>query len=114
MTDRAALLTAMFEAFNRKDFDATAAFLHPDADWPNTLGEGRLQGAAAVLNSWREHHGQFDAQVSLVSCEPVGDDGLRARLYYVIRKLDGRLFSEEMGHQLFRFRDGLVARMDLD
>jgi ketosteroid isomerase-like protein len=114
VTDHAALLTAMFDAFNRKDFAAAGACLHPDTDWPDTLGEGRVHGAQAVQATWIDHRRHVEAQVSLLSCEPDGEDGVRARLYYVVRTPDGRLFSEETGYQLYRFRDGLIVRMDLD
>ena len=54
MGDREALLTGLYEAFNRKDIEAVVGALHPDVSWPNLFGEGRLHGQEALRAMWRE------------------------------------------------------------
>ena len=106
-------LDVLFSGFNRKDVADAARALHPDVDWPDLFGGARLRGPEAVQAMWARQFGQFDTKVSPIALTPDGDDGVRARVNYVVRGLDGRLFNEETATHLFRFRDGLIIRMTM-
>ena len=54
MGDRQALLSDLYEAYNRKDIEAVVAALHPEIDWPALFSEGRIQGAEAVRQLFTE------------------------------------------------------------
>jgi len=106
-------LNSLFDAFNKKDPEAGAAVLHPDVSWSNILGDQRLEGREAVQQMWATQFGRFNSHVSLLAVTPEGDEQVRARVYYVVQGLDGKVFTEEPAEHLFRFKDGLIVRMDL-
>ncbi len=108
------LLTNLFDAFNAQDVEAAGALLHPQADWPDLFGDERLQGREAVMSMWAYQFTKYDPKIAVVDMTALPDGRWRARLSYEIRNLNGRLFSEEPATHLFSFRDGLIARMDVE
>jgi ketosteroid isomerase-like protein len=112
MGDTKALLTRLYEAFNRKDVDAVVSFLHPDVSWPNLFGEGRLQGPDAMRRMWREQFTAINPEATPVAFTTLPDGRIQVEIAYVVRTLDGKLFTEEMATNIFRFEDGLIISMD--
>jgi hypothetical protein len=107
------LLIDLFDAFNAKEVDAAGALLHPDVDWPNLFGPDRLRGREAVMSMWAEQFGRFDPEITLLEMHALPDGGRQARVSYVVRTLDGKLFTEEPATHVFTFRDGFISKMDL-
>lgn len=112
MGDHEALLTRLYEAFNRKDIEAVVAYLHPEIDWPNLFGEERLHGRDALRTMWREQFSRINPEATPISFTEQPDGGLKVEIAYVVRTLDGKLFTEELATNIYRFRDGLVLSMD--
>ena len=112
MGDTEALLTRLYEAFNRKDIEAVVAFLHPDVSWPNLFGEGRLQGRDAMRLMWRDQFSAIDPEATPVAFTPLPDGRLKVDIAYVVRTMDGKLFTEEMATNTYRFEDGLIIGME--
>lgn len=108
------LLIDLFDAFNAKDIEAAGALLHPDVDWPDLFGEERLRGREAVREMWAQQFERFNPEISLLEMTALPDGRRQAKVSYVVRTLDGKLFTEEPATHLFAFRDGLISWMNLD
>jgi len=107
-----ALVIALLDAFNARDLEAAGAVIHPDADWPDLFSEGRLRGREQVVAMWAEQISRFHTEVSLLEMTALSDGRRRVCLNLVVRRLDGKIFSDEEATVTYAFRDGLIARMD--
>jgi ketosteroid isomerase-like protein len=113
LTEEERLLRKAYEAFNARDIEAVLALMHPDVDWPNGMEGGRERGHAAVREYWTRQFGQIDSHV-----EPerfgVDDDGrIAVDVHQVVRDLEGAVLSDGRVRHIYRFRDGLVAQMEI-
>jgi hypothetical protein len=113
LTEEERLLRRAYEAFNARDIDGALALLHPDVDWPNGMEGGRERGHAAVRAYWTRQFGLIDSHV-----EPEGFDVSAGRVvvdvHQVVRDLEGAVVSAGQVRHIYTFRDGLVARMDIE
>ena len=107
-----ALVIALFDAFNARDLDAAKALIHPDADWPDVFSEGRIQGRDQILAMWSQQFRQFSPECFLIEMTALPDGRRRVRTNHVVRNLDGRIFTDEQATMTYKFRDGLIVRID--
>lgn len=113
MGDHQALLTRLYEAFNRKDIEAVVAALHPDVDWPDLLDGGRLRGREAVRDYWKRQFAIISPEATPIEFGERPGGGLSVKIHYVVRAADGGgLWTDEVTTNIFSFRDGLILRMD--
>jgi ketosteroid isomerase-like protein len=107
------LLRQAYAAFNARDIDGALGLLHPDVDWPNGMEGGREVGHDAVRAYWARQFGLIDSQVEPVRFD-VDDEGrIMVDVHQVVRDLEGEVLSDGRVRHVYRFRDGLVARMDI-
>ncbi|MDP1630005.1 MAG: nuclear transport factor 2 family protein [Caulobacter sp.] len=109
-----ALLTRLYEAYNRKDVDAVVAGMHPEIDWPSLFSEGRVVGREAVRALLTRQFQTMDPEITPVAMTRDAQGRVRVRVNYVVRDLKGKLFTEEDNTNVFSFRDGLIVGMDWD
>lgn len=109
-----ALIVEFIDRFNKRDVEGAAALLHPEVDWPDVFTPDRLAGRAAVIAMWTEQFEKFSAELTLLEMTPLPHGGRRVRISYEIRRLDGKLFTDEPAVLLFKIRDGLIGRMDAE
>lgn len=114
MGNHKALLTRLYEAFNRKDIDAVVGFMHPDVSWPNLFGDDRLHGRDALRDMWRDQFAKIDPEGAPISMSTLPDGRVAVKVAYVVRTLDGRLFTEEVVINTYRFREDLIVDMEWD
>jgi hypothetical protein len=108
------VIERLFESFNAKDAAALTALLHPHVDWPDLFGAERLKGRQAVQAMWTYQFGKWDPHISLIDMIRGPEGRIVARVNYVIRNSEGRLFTEEQAIHRFHFRDGFIDRMDVE
>jgi hypothetical protein len=107
-------LRAMYDAFNDRDIDGVLSAMTRDVDWPNGWEGGRVTGQAAVRDYWTRQWAQIDPRVDPISVS-AGDDGrVAVQVHQVIRQPDGSLVSDDTLVHAYTFREGLVARMDIE
>jgi hypothetical protein len=108
------LLHRAYAAFNARDIDGALALMHPDVDWPNGMEGGREHGHAAVRAYWTRQFRMIDSHVEPLGFD-VDDQGrLVADVHQLVRDLDGAVISDTRVRHAYTFRDGLVARMDIE
>lgn len=112
MGDRQALLSDLYEAYNRKDIEAVVAALHPEIDWPALFSEARIQGAEAVRQLFTEPFKVMNPEITPIDIRTDLHGRIRVRVSYVVRTLDGIVFTEETNTNLFELCDKLIIRMD--
>jgi hypothetical protein len=109
-----ALIVTFLDLFNRRDIEGAVRLLHPDVNWPDVFDRERLIGRDAVAAMWSEQFKSFDAEITLLEMTHLPHGGRRVRISYVVRTLEGKLFTEEPAVLLFKMRDGLIGRMDAE
>lgn len=113
MHEAEALLTRLFEAYNRRDFAAFAACLQDDVDWPNQTGGGRLVGHAALRDYWTLNDQSIQVEVTPYAFNIEEDGRIGVDVNQVVRGLTGSLWSDMQVRQYYTLRDGRVSRMDV-
>ena len=114
MEDAHALLTKVYEAYNRRDFDAFFVLLAPDVDWPDQIEGGRLIGREAVRAYWVRNDRSIKVDSAPVSFADLPDGRIAVDVNQIVRNLAGQVWSDSCVRQIFTLRDGLVTRMDVE
>ena len=114
MEDAHALLTKVYEAYNRRDFDAFSAMLAPDVDWPDQVEGGRLIGREAVRAYWTRNDRSITVDSAPVSFADLPDGRIAVDVNQIVRNLAGQIWSDSCVRQIFTLRDGKITRMDVE
>jgi hypothetical protein len=104
----------LYEAFNRRELDALLAMMSEEVDWPNAWKGGRLIGREAVREYWTAQWAEIDPHVEPLSATERGDGSLAVTVRQVVRSLEGQLLSDGEVLHVYRVRDGLIERMDVE
>jgi hypothetical protein len=107
-------LRDVYVAFNARDVDAVLAETTADVDWPNAWEGGRVHGRAGIREYWRRQWEAIDPSVEATGFEVRADGRLAASVHQIVRDLDGNLVAENDVRHVYTFRDGLIARMDVE
>lgn len=114
MSDREALLTQLYEAFNRRDIEAVLVALHPDVDWPDVIEGKRRHGRDDVRDYWVDQFKLIRSEVTPLAFEDLPDSRVRVLVSQTVRGLDGQLWSDGKVEHLYSFDGDLITRMDVD
>ncbi|MDG2528696.1 nuclear transport factor 2 family protein [Caulobacter endophyticus] len=113
MTPRIALLTRLYEAYNKGDFDAFAAELDPAVDWPDQIGGGRILGVEAMRAFWTRRDGMVRVEAAPMDFTVLKDGRIAVATNQTVHNLEGRLWSDSRVRHIYTFQDGRVSRMDI-
>ncbi|WP_029916463.1 nuclear transport factor 2 family protein [Caulobacter sp. UNC358MFTsu5.1] len=114
MDDAQALLTRLYEAYNRRDLAAFSALLATDVDWPDQIQGGRLIGLDALAAYWTRNDKMITVDAAPVSFETRPDGRVAVDVNQIVRNLAGHIWSDSCQRQVFTLRDDKVARMDIE
>ena len=101
-------LRALYEAFNRGDFDAAVELVRPDAEFIRPVVEAPLRGAAAI-REWMEPDAFEKQQIEPLHFEVNGDRVL-TRQHMRARGAGSGIELDVETWVVFTLDDGLVAR----
>lgn len=104
----------LYADFNARDSEAVLAQMTADVEWPNAWEGGRLSGRDAVREYWLRQWQEIDGTVEPTAFETRPDGRLAVTVHQVVRNMDGDLLSDQEVRHVYSFRDGLVARMDVE
>ncbi|MCW4113757.1 nuclear transport factor 2 family protein [Aurantimonas sp. MSK8Z-1] len=115
------LLTRLYRRFNARDIDGVLADLADDVAWANGMDGGHVQGHEGIRDYWTRQWSMVDPHVEPVGFTRRADDVVVAEVLQTIRDLEGNPL-EGQTHGLkdrtvlhvFRFRNGKVARFDIE
>lgn len=114
MGDHKALLTRLYEAFNREDIEAVVGFMHPEVSGPNLFDNRQMTGREALRGMWRKQFAKIDPEGTPITMTTLADGRVAVKVAYVVRTLDGRLFTEEVVTNTYRFKDDQIIGMEWD
>ena len=115
------LVEQLYERFNARDIDGVLAALADDVAWANGMDGGHVHGLEAIRAYWTRQWAIVSPHVAPVGFSRKGDGAVVAEVLQTIRDLDGNplegqthgLKDKTVGH-VFHFRDGKVARFDIE
>jgi ketosteroid isomerase-like protein len=115
MDDAQALLTQVFDAYNRGDWRAFAALVTPDIDWPNQTEGGRVVGLEALEVYCRRNSQLIRVELAVRAFDVQPDGRIAVDLDQTVHNAStGRLWSDSRVRHHYIVRDGRVARMDVE
>lgn len=107
------LLSNLYEAFNRRDIEATLAGMHPDVDWPNGMEGGREHGRDAVRSYWTRQWSMINPHVEPLKFEKTADGSIDITVYQFVKDLSGNVLIDGIVHHVYTIADGLILKMDI-
>lgn len=121
MDDDINTVKRMYERFNARDIDGVLVALADDVAWANGMDGGHVHGVEAVRAYWTRQWAAVSPHVAPVRFQRQADGAVVVEVVQTIRDLDGNplagqnhgLKDRTVGH-VFRFRDGKVARFDIE
>ncbi len=118
MTDLAesreiSLLRRMYDAFNRRDFEAVLAVMHSEVEWPNGWEGGWVHGRDAVREYWKRQFEVLESQVDPQKFTSESDGRIAIDVHQVVHGKDGKLIAERIVQHVYEIRDGLIRRMEI-
>jgi ketosteroid isomerase-like protein len=121
MNGEVELLRRIYDLFNARDIDGVLAGLADDVVWANGMDGGHVEGHEALRAYWTRQWSVVSPHVEAVSFHRAADGAIIAQVRQSVRDLNGKplqtqthgLTDQTVGH-VFRFRDGKVARFDIE
>ncbi|HEU5401092.1 MAG TPA: NTP transferase domain-containing protein [Terriglobales bacterium] len=114
MPSKSEFIRTLYSAFNAREIETVLASLCPDVDWPNGMEGGREHGRDAVRAYWQRQWSIIDPRVDPVRIAEDKAGKILVAVHQVIRDLAGKVTSDRMVRHVYTFRDGLIARMDIE
>jgi hypothetical protein len=120
MDDDVKTLERIYDRFNARDMEGVLIALTDDVAWANGMDGGHVHGREAVREYWTRQWAMVSPHVEPVGFRRAADGAVIAEVRQSIRDLEGKplqgqthgLHDKTVGH-VFRFRDGKVARFDI-
>jgi hypothetical protein len=107
-------LAALYQAFNAREIDAVLAHLAADVAWPNAWEGGRVRGHDEVRDYWTRQWRAIDPTVVPYGFAWRPDGTVAVDVRQVVRGRDGQLVADTRVVHVYRLRDGLIARMEVE
>jgi hypothetical protein len=108
------ILNAAYRDFNARNIDAVISRMHPAVEWANGMEGGHVHGRDAVHAYWTRQFTTLNPHVDPVSIEPGKNGHWIVSVHQVVRDLEGNLLLDTTVYHTYQFRDGLIARMDIE
>ena len=108
-----ALLTFVYNAFNRRVIDSILSVMHPEVEWPNGMEGGWVHGREGVRAYWTRQWGMFDPHVDPVQFHEEENGKVVVDVHQVVRDLSGTVLLERIVQHAYLIRDGLIVRMEI-
>jgi ketosteroid isomerase-like protein len=112
--DITALIRKTYEAFNKRDIDATLQLMHNDVQWPNGWEGGWVHGHDQVRDYWTRQWQEIDPQVTPVSITAKDDGHVEVQVHQIVKDKQGKLLADGFVKHLYTFKNGLVQKMEIE
>jgi ketosteroid isomerase-like protein len=120
MDDDLELLRHIYDRFNARDIEGVLTALTDDVAWANGMDGGHVHGREAVRAYWTRQWAIVSPHVEPLGFQRTTDGAVVAEVRQSVRDLEGRALQEQTHglkdktvEHVFRFRDGKVARFDI-
>ena len=108
-----ALVQRLYDANQRRDFEAFRALVAPDLEWPDLTRGGVLTGPEAVRDYWAYNDASIRVETTPVEIHLLDDGRVVVDANQVVWNRTGRLWSDMCVRHCYTLRNGLFWRMDM-
>ncbi len=108
------LLNAAYRDFNARRMDEVLAAMHPEVEWANGMEGGHVHGQEAVREYWTRQWSILDPHVEPLRIDRDAAGRFVVEVHQVVYDLAGELLLDTIVHHIYRIRDGLIERMDIE
>jgi hypothetical protein len=113
LTQERNLLESAYRDFNARKLEEVLARLHPDVEWANGMEGGHVLGREGVRAYWTRQWAILDPHVEPETIEEDDEGRMVVTVHQVVRDLSGTVLVDTTVHQVYRFAEGLIQRMDI-
>src|ERR1700760_1108720 len=113
MSNEREILESAYRDLNSRNIDAVICRMHPEADWANGMEGGHVHGKDEVRAYWTRQFNTLNPHVEPVRIEPDKDGSWVVEVHQVVHDTQGNLLLDTTVYHTYRFRDRLIARMDI-
>lgn len=108
-----ALVQRLYDANQRRDFEAFSALVGPELHWPDVTRGGVLTSPEAVRDYWAYNDAAIRVEITPVEIHLEDDGRIVVDANQVVWNLNGQLWSDMCVRHCYTLRDGLFWRMDV-
>ena len=108
-----ALVQRLYDANQRRDFEAFRALVAPDLEWPDLTRGGVLTSPEAVRDYWTFNDASIRVETTPVEIHLLDDGRVVVDANQVVWNRTGRLWSDMCVRHRYMLRNGLFWRMDM-
>lgn len=102
------LLTALYDAVERREVEAVMALFHPDARVIDNLEHAALSGLDDIRAYYLRLFSTIQVASALISTRRLADDSIEASVHVSVRGADGGFWWEGPVTITYRLQDGLI------
>ena len=113
MTDEREILQGAYRDFNARNIDAVISRMHPEVEWANGMEGGHVHGKDEVRAYWTRQFSTLNPRVDPIRIDLGEDGGWLVEVHQVVHDTRGNLLLDTIVYHTYRFRDRLIARMDI-
>ena len=114
VTTELSLLYRTYDAFNARDIQAVLDTMTDDVDWPNGWEGGHVLGREAVREHWTRQWQTVHPTMVPKGYTRLNDGRLRLEVHQVVRSIEGNVLADATVGHIYTFRDGLIAKMEIE
>jgi len=108
-----ALLTFVYNAFNRREIDSILNVMHPEVEWPNGMEGGWVHGRDGVRAYWTRQWGMLDPHVDPVQFHEEENGKVVVDVHQVVRDLSGTVLLDRRVQHASLIRRRLIGRRQI-
>jgi ketosteroid isomerase-like protein len=108
-----ALVQRLYDANQRRDYEAFRALVGPHLEWPDLTRGGWLTTPEAVRDYWTYNDTSLRIEITPVEAHVLDDGRVLVDANQVIWNHSGQLWSDICVRHCYTLRDGLFWRMDV-
>lgn len=112
--DEREILRSAYSNFNARNLDAVLALMTQDVEWPNGWEGGFVCGHDGVRDYWTRQWAALDPHVEPVEIHQLEDGRFAVKVHQVVYDREYRLLFDGFVRHVYRLRDGLIVRMDIE
>src|SRR5919108_2846781 len=113
MLDEVELLERLYDRFNARDMETLLSAMHEDVVWANGMEGGHVHGREGVRRYWTRQWAMIDPHVEPVEFSKGPEGDVIVAVHQIVRDLNGGLLADKLVGHVFRFKEGLIQRFDI-
>lgn len=114
MSDEREVLEGAYRDFNARKLEAVLGRMCADVEWPNGWEGGYVHGHEGVRDYWTRQWAVLDPHVEPLEITPDNAGRWVVKVHQVVHDREGKLLADQIVYHAYRFRESLIARMDIE